>query len=345
MSVNTLEGKEGDTQPLAEPLLRVRDLRVEFRMDDLTVVAVDGISYDVFHGETVGIVGESGSGKSVGARAVMGIIQSPPGYVTDGSIQVAGEELVGAHPRTIRQIQGERIAMIFQEPHQALNPVQSVGKQLVELLCVRRGFSKRIARKHARDLLTRVHIPDASRRLDDYPHQFSGGMAQRVMIAAALALEPEILIADEPTTALDVTVQAQIMRLLEEIQLERDMGVVLITHDLAVVAEKVDRLAIMYAGRFVEVGPVGEVFAAPAHPYTRALMNSIPRPDVDVPELHPIRGAPPDPRSPMAGCPFRPRCDWAVDACYEAPPLVSLNANRLAACHRQEEVHSEARGS
>ncbi|HLT60805.1 MAG TPA: ABC transporter ATP-binding protein [Microlunatus sp.] len=318
-----------------EPLLAVDRLAVEFGTEDGVVKAVNGVSFQVEAGRTLAIVGESGSGKSVTAQAVLGLLQTPPARITGGEIRFRGRNLLALDRRDHRAVCGEHIAMVFQDALAALNPVYSIGFQLAEALVARRRLSRRAARQRAVELLDLVQVPNAAQRVRDYPHQFSGGMRQRVMIAMALAMEPEVLIADEPTTALDVTVQAQIMRLLRDIQAERSMGLVLITHDLGVVADVADEITVMYAGRAVEQAGVHELFAAPAHPYTEALLGSIPRVDRKGQELQVIPGRPPELTRIPAGCPFHPRCRYAQDVCRTDPPqlLPAGDRDRLAACH------------
>ncbi|MFE4170713.1 ABC transporter ATP-binding protein [Streptomyces sp. NPDC056909] len=315
-------------------LLDVRDLRVEFRTRDGVARAVNGVSYAVDAGETLAVLGESGSGKSVTAQAVMGILDSPPGRITGGEVFFQGRDLLKLKEERRRRIRGAEMAMIFQDALSALNPVLSVGTQLGEMFVVHRGMSRRQARARAVELMDRVGIPAARERVGDYPHQFSGGMRQRVMIAMALALEPPLIIADEPTTALDVTVQAQVMELLAEQRRELDMGLVLITHDLGVVADAADRIAVMYAGRIVETAPVHALYKAPAHPYTRGLLDSVPRPDRKGRELYAIRGLPPNPLRVPPGCAFHPRCPIARDICRtDEPPLHDIGGGRHSACH------------
>jgi oligopeptide transport system ATP-binding protein len=329
----------------AAPLLEVGGLRVEFRIEAGIVQAVNGLSYTLREGETLAIVGESGSGKSVAAQAVMGIIDSPPGFVTGGSVRFRGVELLDLPESARRGVRGNRIAMIFQDALTALNPVFSVGWQIAEMYRMHRGASRREARERAVELMERVKIPMARERVGSYPHEFSGGMRQRVMIAMALSLDPDILVADEPTTALDVTVQAQIMDLLAELQTETGMGLILITHDLGVVAEVADRVVVMYAGREVESGEIGDLYHRPAHPYTVGLMKSLPRPDVHTERLHPIAGSPPDLLAIPAGCPFHPRCPYARPRCWQAAPeLLAVGAERLSACHFWEEVQRDQAG-
>jgi oligopeptide transport system ATP-binding protein len=320
-------------------LLEVEDLAVEFRTRHGVVKAVNGISFHLDQGETLAILGESGSGKSVSAQAIMGIIDSPPGFVTDGAVRFRGDDLLKLSEEERRRVRGERLAMVFQDALTALNPVFSVGFQIGEMYRVHRGSSRDEARRRAVELLERVRIPSAADRVGDYPHQFSGGMRQRVMIAMALALDPDVLIADEPTTALDVTVQAQIMKLLADLQAETGMGLILITHDLGVVADVADRVAVMYAGKIVETGPIGDLYARPAHPYTEGLMSSIPRVDQKGQDLTPIGGAPPNLLRIPDGCPFHPRCRYRREVCtVEEPPLYEVEGRRRSACHFYEEV-------
>ncbi|MFY4723847.1 ABC transporter ATP-binding protein [Streptomyces sp. LaBMicrA B280] len=315
-------------------LLEVRDLHVEFRTRDGIARAVAGVSYAVDEGETLAVLGESGSGKSVTAQAVMGILDVPPGRITGGEILFQGRDLLRMKEEERRELRGARMAMIFQDALSALNPVLSVGEQLGELFTVHRGMSRKAARARAVELMDRVRIPGAAQRVRDYPHQFSGGMRQRIMIAMALALEPALVIADEPTTALDVTVQAQVMDLLAELQREYRMGLVLITHDLGVVADVADRIAVMYAGRIVESAPVHDIYQAPAHPYTRGLLDSIPRLDLKGQELYAIKGLPPNLMRVPPGCSFHPRCPMARDVCRaEVPPLYEVSEVRGSACH------------
>ncbi|TQM68887.1 oligopeptide transport system ATP-binding protein [Actinomadura hallensis] len=345
---DTAAGRGDGTVPAprpAEPLLAVEDLHVRFRVRGRDVHAVNGLSYTVSEGETVAILGESGSGKSVAAQAVMGILDVPPARIERGSVRLRGEELLGLPERRRREYRGERISMIFQDALTALNPVFTVGDQIREMYRVHRGLGRREARERAVELMERVRIPSAARRFGDHPHQFSGGMRQRAMIAMALALEPDVLIADEPTTALDVTVQAQIMRLLASLQDELGMGMVLITHDLGVVAGVADRIVVMYAGSVAERAPARALYARPAHPYTRGLLASVPRLDRRGSPLVPIRGTPPDPAALPSGCPFRPRCPRAEAVCAERePPQVTVAPGHAAACHFAEEVHGAGPG-
>jgi oligopeptide transport system ATP-binding protein len=323
------------------PLLEVEDLHVEFRTGDGVAKVLNGIDYHVNAGETLAVLGESGSGKSVTAQTIMGILDTPPAFVTKGSIRFHGEDLLAASDERRREVRGDGIAMIFQDALSALNPVFTVGYQIEEQLRVRRGMSRADARKRAIELLDLVKIPNASNRVREYPHQFSGGMRQRAMIAMSLALDPEMLIADEPTTALDVTVQAQIMDLLAEIQKERDMGLILITHDLGVVADVADRIAVMYAGRIVEHADVYQLFRAPGHPYTESLLESLPRLDLKGQELKTIKGLPPSLTNIPPGCPFHPRCPRVQDICRTVvPENHRLGLDRTSRCHFAEEVVS-----
>ncbi|MEU9034438.1 ABC transporter ATP-binding protein [Streptomyces sp. NPDC048352] len=314
-------------------LLEVRDLHVEFTTRDGVAKAVNGVDYSVDQGETLAVLGESGSGKSVTAQAVMGILDMPPGRITGGEILLKGRDLLKTKEEERRRIRGADMAMIFQDALSSLNPVLSVGAQLGEMFEVHRGMSRKDARAKAVELMDRVRIPAARQRVGDYPHQFSGGMRQRIMIAMALALEPSLIIADEPTTALDVTVQAQVMDLLAELQRELDMGLILITHDLGVVADVADKIAVMYAGRIVEAAPVHEIYRAPAHPYTRGLLDSIPRLDQKGQELYAIKGLPPNLLAIPPGCAFNPRCPMARPVCRaEVPPLAEVAPDRASAC-------------
>ncbi|MEW9516671.1 ABC transporter ATP-binding protein [Streptomyces tubercidicus] len=324
-------------------LLDVRDLRVEFRTRDGVAKAVNGVSYRVAPGQTLAVLGESGSGKSVTAQAVMGILDSPPGYVTGGEIVFQGRDLLTLRKDERRKVRGAKMAMIFQDALSALNPVLSVGAQLGEMFQVHEGMSRKDARGKAVELMERVGIPAARERVGDYPHQFSGGMRQRIMIAMALALGPDLIIADEPTTALDVTVQAQVMDLLAELQRELTMGLILITHDLGVVADVADTIAVMYAGRIVETASVHQLYRAPAHPYTRGLLDSVPRLDRKGRQLYAIKGLPPSLTAIPSGCPFHPRCPLAQDICRtDPPPLYEAGPGRASACHFwKETLHGE----
>ncbi|MEE2777836.1 MAG: ABC transporter ATP-binding protein [Acidobacteriota bacterium] len=315
-------------------LLQVDDLAVTFRTDHGTVRAVDGVSLEVSGGETLAIVGESGSGKSVTALSILRLIPDPPGTIERGRIVFDGRDLLRLGKREIRSIRGDRISMIFQEPMSSLNPVLTIGKQVAEPIQLHRGVSWKEARARAAELLDRARIPDAESRLDAYPHEFSGGMRQRVMIAMALACQPKLIIADEPTTALDVTVQAQILALLKELTREFDSALILITHDLGVVARYADRVTVMYAGRIVETAPARELYGNPQHPYTQGLMESVPGIEGQAGHrLVPIAGQPPDLANLPAGCAFAPRCRHAVDECRVAQPVLEAIAeNHSRAC-------------
>ncbi|MFF8830279.1 ABC transporter ATP-binding protein [Streptomyces sp. NPDC015131] len=320
-------------------LLEVRDLYVEFRTRDGIAKAVNGVSYSVAAGETLAVLGESGSGKSVTAQAIMGILDTPPGRITAGEVVFKGRDLLKLKEDARRPVRGAEMAMIFQDALSALNPVLSVGDQLAEMFTVHRRMSRKDARAKAVELMDRVRIPAAKERVGQYPHQFSGGMRQRIMIAMAMALEPALIIADEPTTALDVTVQAQVMELLAELQRELDMGLILITHDLGVVADVADRIAVMYAGRIVETAPVHDIYKAPAHPYTQGLLDSIPRLDHKGRELYAIKGLPPSLTAIPPGCAFHPRCPRAREVCRtDEPPLYQVSGDRRSACHFWEET-------
>ncbi|HUR75830.1 MAG TPA: ABC transporter ATP-binding protein [Sporichthya sp.] len=324
-----------------EPLLEVVDLHVEFRTREGIARAVNGVSYSVRPGETLAVLGESGSGKSVTAQAIMGILDTPPGYITKGEVRFCGQDILTLPDEDRRKLRGPSMAMIFQDALSSLNPVFSVGWQIGEMFRVHQGISRKEAKLKAIELLDRVRIPSAKDRVGDYPHQFSGGMRQRVMIAMAIALNPRLLIADEPTTALDVTVQAQVMDLLAELQRESGMGMILITHDLGVVADVADISAVMYAGRIVEHADVNELYANPAHPYTRALLGSIPRLDLKGQEVAVIKGLPPTLTNLPTGCAFHPRCSYMRDRCkVDEPPLYPVTEHRDSACHYWEEVLS-----
>jgi oligopeptide transport system ATP-binding protein len=317
------------------PLLEVRNLETQFKTQDGIVRAVNNVSFHLDRGETLGIVGESGSGKSVTALSIMRLIPSPPGRIVGGQIVFDGENLLDYTEEEMRHIRGNRISMIFQDPMTSLNPVLTIGRQITEALELHMKMSGSEARKRAIELLSMVGIPSAARRLDDYPHQFSGGMRQRVMIAMALSCNPELLIADEPTTALDVTIQAQILELINRLKNELGTAVIIITHDLGVVAGMADRVIVMYAGRIVEEGPTEAIFSDPRMPYTIGLLRSIPR--LDEPEgrrLTPIRGLPPDLINLPEVCPFSPRCDYFVAGkCDQTvPPLRTVGPSHRAAC-------------
>jgi len=316
-----------------DPLLRVEDLRVQFKTQRGIVHAVNGISFEIRPGETLGLVGESGCGKSVTALALLGIL-ARNARVVSGSAQFGGRDLLQLSQRELRSVRGKEIAMIFQDPMTSLNPVLTVGRQIREALETHFGMDRKAGQARAVELLELVGIPNARARVDDYPHQFSGGMRQRAMIAMALACEPKLLIADEPTTALDVTIQAQILDLLAELVSERDTALILITHDLGVVAGTCERVNVMYAGMFMEIAPADDLFANPRHPYTLGLLQSVPR--LDAPrraKLRPIEGSPRDMLSPPRACPFQPRCRYEVDLSrQEVPPLVEITRDHWVAC-------------
>ena len=337
----TTEGadRSGALSP-GQPLLEVADLNITFRTDDGDVQAVRGVDFKIEPGKVLAIVGESGSGKSVTAMSILGLL--PPSATVEGSVTFAGEDLLGAKQSRLREIRGAEIAMIFQDPLTALNPVYKVGHQIVEMIQVHERVSKAQARRRAVEMLDLVGIPQANKRIDQYTHEFSGGMRQRAMIAMALSCSPKLIIADEPTTALDVTVQAQVLEVLVDLADRLDTAVVLITHDLGVVAGMADRITVMYAGRMVEGGTVDDVFDATAHPYTAGLLTSLPRldGDVDAP-LVPIGGQPPSMLKPPAGCSFHPRCRWASEAAgcmTEVPATLERTPGHASACHRADEL-------
>ena len=327
-----------------EPILDIADMRTWFFTRDGVVRAVDGVSFHVIPGETLAIVGESGCGKSVTALSILRLIPSPPGRIVSGAIRFAGRDLLGLSEAEMRQVRGNEISMIFQEPMTSLNPVLTIGRQIAETLTLHQGLDHKAALDRAADMLRLVHIPEAQRRLTEYPHQLSGGMRQRVMIAMALACNPKLLIADEPTTALDVTIQAQILDLMRELKQKIDAAIVLITHDLGVVAEMAQRVVVMYAGRKVEEAPVGDLFRRPQHPYTLGLLASVPRLGATLgraepPRLAEIPGTVPSLRDPIVGCAFAPRCAYATERCSrEAPPLEAKTAAHLAACFESERL-------
>jgi oligopeptide/dipeptide ABC transporter ATP-binding protein len=316
-------------------VLEVRGLRTEFTTDDGSFPAVDGVGFSVDAGRTLAIVGESGCGKSVTALSVMGLVPDPPGRVTGGSIRFEGRELVGAPKRELLDLRGNGLAMIFQEPMSSLNPAFTIGEQIVEALQRHRHLPRAAAQERTIEVLRQVRIPAPEQRFHDYPHKLSGGMRQRAMIAMALACEPRLLIADEPTTALDVTIQAQILQLMATLQRETGMALILITHDLGVVAEVADEVAVMYSGRIVERAPVRAIFEEPQHPYTVGLLGSIPRLDVARERLASIEGQVPDPLRRPRGCHFVARCPFAIARCHaEPPPLAEVGAQHASACWR-----------
>jgi oligopeptide transport system ATP-binding protein len=319
---------------MAQSLLEVKNLATEFRTAEGVVRAVNGISYHLDEGEILGIVGESGSGKSVGVLSLLRLIPQPPGRIVDGEVLFGGTDLLKMSGEALRQIRGNHISMIFQDPMTSLNPVLKIGKQLGESLELHMGMSQQEARERSIELLEMVGIPLAEKRIDQYPHQLSGGMRQRVMIAMGLSCQPRLLIADEPTTALDVTIQAQIIHLVKELQAEIGMGVIWITHDLGVVAGLADRVLVMYSGYIVESAPVDDLYDDPRHPYTLGLLGSLPSVDADTDqELQSIDGMPPDLTALPPGCPFTARCPYVVERCHqENPPLEPKKSGHLAAC-------------
>ena len=320
-------------------LLDVRNLRVELGARKSPVRAIDDLSFSIAPGSTLAVLGESGSGKSLTAKAIMGILPTPPARVTGGEIRLQGVDLLRLQARQLRKIQGARISMVFQDSLTSLNPVVPVAKQVAELYRIHRGANTREAMTAAVDMLRAVRIPDAANRAKDYPFQFSGGMRQRVMIAMALALDPQLLIADEPTTALDVTVQAQIIDLLGELQADRGMALMLITHDLGVAGQIAEKALVMYAGGAAELAPMDELMERPAHPYSRGLIASIPGPEHKGCDLPTIPGLPPQLDARPAGCAFAPRCGYATALCHtDAPDLRSVGRDRTVACHHWEEV-------
>jgi peptide/nickel transport system ATP-binding protein len=331
-----------------EPILDIAELRTWFFTRDGVVRAVDGVSFHVIPGETLAIVGESGCGKSVTALSILRLIPSPPGRIVSGAIHFAGRDLLALSEAEMRQVRGNEISMIFQEPMTSLNPVLTIGRQIAETLTLHQGLGHRAALAKAADMLRLVHIPEADRRIGEYPHQLSGGMRQRVMIAMALACNPKLLIADEPTTALDVTIQAQILDLMRELKQKIDAAIVLITHDLGVVAEMAQRVVVMYAGRKAEEAPVATLFRRPLHPYTKGLLNSVPRLGASLdhdraPRLAEIAGTVPSLREPIPGCPFEARCVFATDICRrEMPAFDEKEPGHFAACFHSDRVAAAA---
>lgn len=321
-----------------EKVLEVKDLHVTFTTYGGEVQAVRGVSFDLFKGETLAIVGESGCGKSVTSQSIMRLIPSPPGRIADGTVLFKGKDLTKLKESEMRDIRGADISMIFQDPMTALNPTITIGEQIIEGIMQHETISRQDARKKALEMLNLVGIPNPSERLKHYPHQFSGGMRQRIVIAMALVCEPEVLIADEPTTALDVTIQAQILDLFKDIQKKTGVSIIIITHDLGVVAQVADRIAVMYAGKIVEAGERREIFYNPQHPYTKGLLNSVPRLDLDGADLIPIGGSPPDLFAPPAGCPFAARCEYAMEVCDRVYPYKThLSRDHHVDCWLQDE--------
>ena len=324
-------------------LLEVRDLRTYFETEDGTVKAVDGISFELKRGETLGIVGESGSGKSVTNLSIIRLIPNPPGQIVSGQVFLSGQDILSLPEAEVRKIRGRRIAMIFQDPMTSLNPFLKISSQLMEMTQLHLGHSKQQAYEHAVKMLETVGIPEARARANDYPHEFSGGMRQRVMIAMALSCQPELLIADEPTTALDVTIQAQILELIKKLKQETGTSVILITHDLGVVAGMTDHLIVMYAGKVFEQARTTDLFARPGNPYTKGLLRSVPDPTAEQGKLYQIPGQPPDVAHLPTGCPFAARCDYVQEICKrEFPPFVQLTSDHFSLCHFAPEVYKES---
>lgn len=324
-------------------LLEVRDLRTYFHTEDGTLKAVDGISFNVKRGETLGIVGESGSGKSVTNLSIIRLIPSPPGEIVSGEVIFDNQDILKLSENEVRKIRGRRIAMIFQDPMTSLNPFMKISSQLMEMTQLHLGYSRAQAYEHAIKMLETVGIPDARERVDSYPHEFSGGMRQRVMIAMALSCRPELLIADEPSTALDVTIQAQILELIKKLKQDTGTSVILITHDLGVVAGMTDELIVMYAGKVFEQAPTKELFAVPGNPYTKGLLRSVPDPTSEQGELYQIPGLPPDVAHLPPGCPFAPRCDRVEEICHrEFPPFIQLTPDHYSLCHFANDVYEES---
>jgi len=346
MSTESASPTAGSSAYAGSRILSVDGLKVGFSTEDGLLQAVNDVSFDLKAGEVLAIVGESGSGKSVTAQTIMGLTRSPNAHIS-GSIRYGDKELIEASDAELQKVRGQEIAMIFQDPMTSLNPVYKVGKQIVEAIRTHSDVSKSEARERAVEMLDAVGIPAPDQRVDNYPHEFSGGMRQRAMIAMGLALEPNLLIADEPTTALDVTIQAQILRLLRDLNKQRHLAVILITHDLGVVAEIADRVLVMYGGRVVEQGTLDEIFYDPQHPYTWGLLGSLTRLDCERPHRLPqIRGAPPSLVSPPQGCPFRPRCPHSFGKCIELPGLEarqSESADHLDRCWLDAQAKREKR--
>ena len=334
--MTTSETTPTETRPASSvgTLLEVENLQTHFFTQSGVVKAVDGVSWDIKDGERLALVGESGSGKSVSALSVMRLVADPPGKIVGGKVNFQGKDLVQVPDDDMRQIRGNQISMVFQEPMTSLNPVLTIARQLTETIELHMGFDKRASKERAIDLLHQVGIPDASRRIDDYPHQFSGGMRQRVMIAMAISCNPKLIIADEPTTALDVTIQAQVLEVIQQMSNSFGTAILIITHNLGVVARYADRVNVMYAGHIVERGTAREIYGDPRHPYTLGLLKSVPRLDEPRREkLDPIEGQPPDLINLPGGCPFRPRCPFAIDRCAQLiPPLIEIQPGHSSAC-------------
>ncbi len=327
---------------MTETILNINELRTHFFTDDGEIPAVDGVSLHINKGEIVGIVGESGCGKSVTSLSIMQLVPDPPGKIVSGSIDFKGENLVNVNNKRMKKIRGKEIAMIFQEPMTSLNPLFTIGNQLRESIRIHEKVSKKEAHQKSINLLKLVGLPRAEEVINEYPHQLSGGMRQRVMIAMAMACEPELLIADEPTTALDVTIQAQILDLMRKLNADKNTAILLITHDLGVVAEMCDRVIVMYAGQVVEEGTVRDVLKNPEHPYTKGLIRSLPRLDEKNQKLYSIKGTVPRPKMGRTGCRFAPRCEFVFGRCVkENPELYPLENNRLSRCFLHEELKGE----
>ncbi len=339
-----VEHSQDGAKPAGETILEVKDLVVQFKTEDGIVTAVDGLSYSLRRGETLGIVGESGSGKSVTNMAVMRLLPEPPAIIPRGQILFKGKDLLKTAKSEMRKFRGNQISMIFQDPMTSLNPFLRISTQLVETLELHQNMGRKAAEAKAIEMLERVGIPGAPRRFKQYPHQFSGGMRQRVMIAMMLLNDPELLIADEPTTALDVTIQAQILDLLKDLQRDFNTGITLITHDLGVVAGMADKIMVMYSGKTMEAASALELFETPAHPYTLGLLRSIPRADATGQRLYSIPGRPPDLNRRPPGCPFAPRCDFVRDVCNERfPDETILSPSHRVYCHATDEVQSKVK--
>ncbi|RCW55387.1 ABC transporter ATP-binding protein [Halanaerobium sp. ST460_2HS_T2] len=324
---------------MVEKLVEVKNLKTYFYTEEGIVKAVDGVDFEIYPGETLGVVGESGCGKSVTSLSIMRLVESPPGRIEAGEIIFKGKDLIKISEKEMRKIRGNDISMIFQEPMTSLNPVYTVGDQIMEAIILHKGVNKKEARRQAIEMLQKVGIPLPEQRVDEYPHQLSGGMRQRVMIAMALSCDPQLLIADEPTTALDVTIQAQILELMNSLKESYGMAIMMITHDLGVIAEVSDRVAVMYAGKVVEYSEVNTLFDDPKHPYTWGLMNSIPKLDKDVDRLEAIPGSVPSPLNFPEGCKFNTRCPLAADKCFDQePPLEDTGGGHLARCWRYKDL-------
>ncbi|MFV0306708.1 MAG: ABC transporter ATP-binding protein [Desertimonas sp.] len=339
MTVTDTNPGQPQDAPLGDPVLAVENLSVDFITDAGWATVVDDVSFEIGHGETLGIVGESGSGKTVTSLAIMGLVPQPPGRISNGAIKLEGRDLLSLKRRELEDVRGDDLAMIFQEPMTSLNPAYTVGDQIAETLRRHRGIGRSASKKQAVEMLSRVHIPNAARRASSYPHEFSGGMRQRVMIAMALCCEPKLLIADEPTTALDVTVQAQVLELIKEIQEETGAAILFITHDLGVVADVCDRVVVMYAGQVIESAPAVELYGTPAHPYTDGLMRSMPAMAARSGELYSITGHPPMVGGFPDGCRFHPRCPHVTDNCREGHiDLVTVSPTQASRCVRVGEL-------